>query len=222
MKINWRSEIVSLFLVAAMFILAAAAWNSMPGSIPVHFGLNGQPDRYGGKFEGLLSMPLTATGLYLLFFFLPRIDPHGERYARFAGAYTVIRTAVIALLAAVQVAIILQARGVAIDVSTIVTLAMGLLFVVLGNYMGKIRPNWFVGIRTPWTLSSEESWNKTHRLGGKMLVTLGLLIAASSLLQKPWILLAGVGLLLVITVILSVYSYLIWKNDPSARKNTRG
>jgi uncharacterized membrane protein len=218
MKINWRSEIVSLLLIVAMFILATAVWNSMPDSIPVHFGLDGQPDRYGGKFEGLLSMPLTASGLYLLFFFLPRIDPRGERYSRFTGAYTVIRTAVIALLSSVQVVIILQAKGVAVDVSTIVTLSMGLLFVVLGNYMGKIRPNWFVGIRTPWTLSSEESWNKTHRLGGKLFVILGLLIAASSLLQKPWVLLAGVGLLLVCTVILSIYSYLIWKADPSARK----
>jgi uncharacterized membrane protein len=221
LKINWRSEIVSLFLIAAMFILAAAVWNTMPDSIPVHFGFNGQADRYGGKFEGLLSMPLTASGLYLLFLFLPRIDPKGERYQRFAGSYTIIRTAVIALLAAIQVVIILQSKGVAVDVSTVVTLAMGLLFVVLGNYMGKIRPNWFVGIRTPWTLSSEESWNKTHRLGGKIFVVLGLLMAAASLFQKPWVLLVGVGLLLACTVILAVYSYTIWKADPAARKKTK-
>lgn len=217
MKINWRSEIVSLLLVAAMFILAAAVWNTMPGSIPVHFGFDGQPDRYGGKFEGLLSMPLTASGLYLLFFFLPHIDPRGERYIRFAGVYTIIRTAVIALLAAIQVIIILQARGMAVDVSTVVTLAIGLLLVVMGNYMGKIRPNWFVGIRTPWTLSSEESWNKSHRLGGKMFVVLGLLMAAASLLRKPWVLLVFVGLLLICTIILAVYSYIIWKADPSAK-----
>jgi uncharacterized membrane protein len=222
LKINWRSEIVGLFLIAAMFLLAAAVWNTMPDSIPVHFGLDGQPDRYGGKFEGLLSMPLTAAGLYLLFFFLPRIDPRGERYARFAGAYTIIRTAVIALLAAVQVVIILQTRGVAIDVSTIVALLIGLLFMVLGNYMGKIRPNWFVGIRTPWTLSSEESWNKTHRLGGKVFVVMGFVIAAASLFQKPWILLGSIGLLLIATVVLAVYSYLIWKSDPAAKKNFKG
>ncbi len=221
MKINWRNEIVSLFLVAVMFILAIAVWNTMPDSIPVHFGLNGQPDRYGGKFEGLLTMPLTAAGVYLLFFFLPYIDPRGGRYARFAGAYAIIRTAVIALLAAVQVVIILQARGAAVDVTTVFTLLLGLLFVVLGNYMGKLRPNWFAGIRTPWTLSSEESWNKTHRLGGKLFVVLGLLIAAASFLQKPWVLLGGIGLLLVCSVVLVVYSYAIWKTDPDATKKNR-
>ncbi len=220
-KINWRNEIVSLFLVAAMYILAIAVWNTMPDSIPVHFGLNGQPDRYGGKFEGLLTMPLTATGVYLLFYFLPYIDPRGGRYARFAGAYAIIRTAVIALLAAVQVVIILQARGAAVDVTTVFTLLLGLLFVVLGNYMGKLRPNWFAGIRTPWTLSSEESWNKTHRLGGKLFVVLGLLIAAASFLQKPWVLLGGIGLLLVCSVVLVVYSYAIWKTDPDATKKNR-
>ena len=221
MKVNWRTEIISLFLIASMFVLAAITWPVVPDSIPVHWGFSGQPDRYGGKFEGLLLLPLISLGIYLLLLFLPRIDPRGGRYQRFAGAYLVIRTVLIAFFVVVYVVSVLWARGMTVDITMIMSLAMGLLFMVIGNYMGKLRPNWFAGIRTPWTLSSVESWNKTHRLGGKVFIAVGLIMAFTSLFQRPWTFLASIGLLIVCSIGLVVYSYYIWRSDPAARsKNT--
>jgi uncharacterized membrane protein len=221
MKVNWRTEIISLFLIAAMFVLAAITWPVVPDRIPVHWGFSGQPDRYGGKFEGLLLLPLISLGIYLFLLLLPRIDPRGGRYQRFAGAYLVIRTVLISFFVVVYVVGVLWARGVTVDIMMIMSLAMGLLFMVIGNYMGKLRPNWFAGIRTPWTLSSVESWNKTHRLGGKLFIAVGLIMAFTSLFQKPWTFLASIGLLIVCSIGLVVYSYYIWRADPAARsKNT--
>jgi len=96
-------------------------------------------------------------------------------------------------------------------------LLVGLVFVVIGSYMGKIRSNYFFGIRTPWTLSSELSWNKTHQLGGKLFVVQGFLFmaGASVFTGKVWVYLL-VGSSLVLAAVLMIYSYFIWKGDPEA------
>ena len=107
-----------------------------------------------------------------------------------------------------------MALGYRVNINTMVGMALGLLFVVLGNVMGKIRPNWFVGVRTPWTLSSKKSWTKTHRLAGWLFIAMGLLAAAWGLLQSAWMF----GLMLAFdggcVLAIVVYSYLVYRNDP--------
>lgn len=87
MRTNWRTEWPHWAMLAAMFLLAAVTWRSAPDRLPVHWGLGGEVDRYGGRFEGLLGLPTLALGLYLLLRWLPRIDPGRANYAQFAGAY---------------------------------------------------------------------------------------------------------------------------------------
>jgi uncharacterized membrane protein len=203
-----------LLLIAAMFALAAASWPYVPERIPVHWNLQGEVDRYGGKFTGLLLLPLATLGLYALFLVLPRFDPGRANYRTFAGAYNVIRIALVAFLAALYTATVLAAFGQPIDIGTFISLAIGGLFLVLGNVMGKIRPNWFVGVRTPWTLSSKLSWTRTHRAAGWLFIALGPLIALSGLLRSQWFFFAtlvvgGAGL-----ATLVVYSYLVYRSDP--------
>lgn len=111
MRGSWRVEIPQLALIAAMFALAAVLWSSMPERMPVHWGFTGEPDRYGGRFEGLLVMPLLAAGLYLLLLFLPRIDPRRPGYESFRGPYLVVRVSVLATIAAVYGLTLLQVRG---------------------------------------------------------------------------------------------------------------
>ena len=101
-----------------------------------------------------------------------------------------------------------------LNIDFVVTSAVGLLFLVLGNFMGKIRPNWFVGIRTPWTLSSKLSWVKTHRLAGRLFVVMGLLFFMLALFRQPWVVAALVSALVVCLVWMVVYSYLVWRKDP--------
>ncbi|TMQ69582.1 MAG: DUF1648 domain-containing protein [Candidatus Eisenbacteria bacterium] len=201
-------------LIAAMFALAAWTWSAAPDRLPVHWGITGQADRWGGKFEGLLLMPLVAMGLYLLTAFLPRIDPGRANYASFTGAYRTIRLVILLVLAAIYVSTVLKARGVTIDMAVVVPLGVGAMFVLLGNVLGKLRPNWFVGIRTPWTLSSKESWTRTHRAGGWVFITIGFLLMGVALFRTQRFVEWTVGAAAAAVVGLAVYSYFVWKRDP--------
>lgn len=105
-------------------------------------------------------------------------------------------------------------RQVPVDVSTVAPLAVGVMMVLMGSVMGKIRPNWFVGIRTPWTLSSKSSWVRTHRLGGWLLVGLGLALAAAAVVSSRAAVAVLIGGAIVSTLWLVVFSYLVWRRDP--------
>jgi uncharacterized membrane protein len=216
MKVTWRSEAICLLLLVAMFVAAGVTWSSAPDRIPAHWGTSGEPDRYAGKFEGLLGPPLMALGIYILFLVLPRIDPRKENYARFQGVYTVLKTLMVAFMAGLLGIVVLWARGVQVDTGVAVMLMAGLLIMVIGNFMGKVRPNWFVGIKTPWALSSEESWNKTHRLGGKLFVIWGLALAIAAPFHNALAFSALSAGMLGLIVCLYLYSYLIWRKDPAA------
>lgn len=214
MKWSWRVEIVQWLLVAAMFVTAGAVWTSVPEPMPVHWNLHGEVDGYGSRFTGLLLLPSIALGMYLLLLVIPRLDPGRANYPSFATAYNVIRVSLLLFMAAIYGGIIAAALGYRIDVAAFVGVAVGVLFMVLGNFMGKIRPNWFVGVRTPWTLSSKRSWTKTHRLAGWLFMALGLAMAACGLVAAPWIWIATGILATVAVVWIVVYSYLVYRSDP--------
>ena len=222
MKTNWRVELALLLLIALMFGAALVVWPSAPSEIPVHWNASGQVDRYGGKFEGLLVLPLVALGLYLLMRYLPNIDPGRLNYARFGGAYTAIRAGVLLLMAGIYGMVIAWVLGSPVDMSRAVPLAVGALFVLFGSVLGQVQPNWFVGIRTPWTLSSTESWSRTHRLGGRLFVALGVLFALTGLLNVGSFGFVVIGTAVAVVAVLVVYSYVIWRNDPSRRTTPNG
>lgn len=212
----WRREWPSWVVLGGMFVAAALAWLRVPERMPVHWGIDGLPDRYGGRVEGLLGLPIVALALYIGLRVLPRIDPRRANYAQFAGPYAIIRLATLSVLAAIHGATIAIALGYPLDMMRLLPLAIGALFVVLGGVMGKLRQSWFVGIRTPWTLTSARSWGKTHRLGGWVFIGAGLLFAVAGLLGSPALLLIGLGGLSLALVGLLVYSYLVWRKDGDA------
>jgi len=214
MKITWRSEIASWLGLALILALAVWGWATLPDRIPVHWNITGQIDRYGDKIEGVLLIPALAVGIYLLLLFLPRIDPGRANYARFAGSYALIRASILVMLAAVYLASMLVADGVPVDIPTAVGGVVGGLLVALGAVFGKVRPNWFVGIRTPWTLSSEMSWTRTHRLGGWLFILMGIALAASAVSHAVIAIYVTIGFIFVSTIWLFVYSYLVWRSDP--------
>lgn len=212
----WRREWPSWVLLVGMFVMAAVAWPRVPERIPVHWGIDGTADRYGGRVEGILLLPLVAVGLYLLLRVLPRLDPRRANYALFGGIYDLIRFATLVFLAILYAVSLLIAAGYGLDMTRIVSLLVGGLFIVIGSVLGKLRPTWFAGIRTPWTLSSARSWSKTHRLGGWVFLVAGLLMALSGLLRQPVLLLIVIGALCVALIGLVFYSYLIWREDQGA------
>jgi len=214
MKFTWRTEWPLWVLLVAMFALAAITWPHAPDRIPVHWGLNGAVDRYGGKFEGLLLVPLIGLAIYLLFLVLPRLDPGRANYAQFAGAYTLLRFSILVVLALVDGVIHLWIRGVRPSMSTLIPGFVGAMFVAIGSVLGKIRPNWFVGIRTPWTLSSKLAWTKTHRVGGWVFMAAGLLLILAGALNSTAALIVAVALTGVGVLGTVVYSYVLWRGDP--------
>jgi uncharacterized membrane protein len=222
MRTNWRIEIALLALIAMMFAAALIMWPTAPSDIPVHWNASGEVDRYGGKFEGLLLLPLMALGIYLLMRYLPNIDPGRINYARFGGAYTAIRAGVLLLMAGIYGMVIAWVLKAPIDMSRAVPLAVGALFVLFGSVLGQVQPNWFVGIRTPWTLSSTESWARTHRLGGWLFIALGVLFAVTGLFKLGSFGFVVIGASIAVVAVLMAYSYFVWKNDPDKRTAPNG
>ncbi|MFH0883506.1 MAG: SdpI family protein [bacterium] len=213
-NVSMKNDWPAWLLIILMFGLGIALWSSSPEQMPVHWNWKGVPDGMGGKFEGLLAIPLLTLAIYLLMVFLPRIDPGRANYRLFSGPYIVMRLAIIAVMAAIYFIMLAAQRKPDLNIVAFVPLLIGMMFVVFGNLMGKLRPNWFVGIRTPWTLTSKLSWTRTHRAGGIGMVVLGLVLMPLGFLKTEasfWILIIGVfGWVL----FLLVYSYFIWRIDP--------
>ena len=214
MKITWRTDWPHWLMLALLFALAAVSWSSAPERLPVHWGLYGRVDRYGGKLEGLLLPPLVALAVYLAMIWLPRFDPGRANYASFVGAYSILRLAVLALLTGLYGVVQLWVHGREVSVVTWAPLLLGSMFVIFGGVLGKLRPNCFVGIRTPWTLSSKLAWTRTHRAGGWLFIVAGALTMAVALMRSRWALWTMVVALGGGIVGLVVYSYLVWRSDP--------
>jgi uncharacterized membrane protein len=206
-------------LMSAMSLLAAA-YLPADGRYPTHWGLSGQPDAFGSATQLLLTMPFVAVGTTALFALLPYIEPRREHIRQSAKGYQAIWLAVLGVLIVVHLMMILTAFHVQVPIITVIGLALGLMYLVIGNYLGKLRSNFFAGVRTPWTLSSELSWNKTHRLGGRLFMAYGVLTMAAAFLSPPAFLavtLLGLAMVAPVTI---VYSWYIWKHDPA--RNLRG
>jgi uncharacterized membrane protein len=215
---------VSAIVVVAMFALSAWAWGRIAGDrIPVHWGINGQPDGYGGKFEGLLLVPLITVGIAVLFTVIPRIEPRRLHFAQSMGPFLAVWFAMLAFMAALHVAIVVSAFGHPVDMSVVMGGGIGALSIVIGAVLGRVRSNFLFGVRTPWTLSSERSWRLTHRLAGRLFVASGAATIVAALVALPtgWSALPFVALLagdIGAALVAVVYSYVVWRDDPDRQR----
>ncbi len=201
-------------------VLSAAVYRHLPERVPVHWNFAGQADRYGSRLELVLFGPLLLAGLWALMVLLSRIDP---RRAEAAGAesvpaeadgsyWTVIHLLLVAL-ALMHGALLLAVSGALSGPDRAVAVGIALLLLLPGNFMGRLRPNWFVGIRTPWTLASDDVWRRTHRLAAGLMVAGGLLLLPLALLLPAQeAVTAAVVVTLVATLGPAVWSYFAWKH----------
>ena len=164
----------ALLLWLLVFLAGAVAYPHLPEQVPSHWNVQGQIDAYSSRTWAVVFLPLITAGLYLLMLVVPLIDPRRANYTAFAGSYRTIRLSLVTLMAGIQAMVLLTATGHPLRVDLFVPAGVSLMFMVLGNVMGQIRHNYFVGIRTPWTLASETVWRKTHRMGGYAFVAAGL------------------------------------------------
>lgn len=204
-------ELPSLGLLAVAAGLSTWAWTRVPNRMPVHWDLAGEVDRYGSRIEGLLVVPLLAASMYALLLALPYLGLDHEPFKR---AYDVLRTTILAYLVAVHVLIVAVGLGHHVDLIAAVGGLSGLLFLIIGNTMGKLRQNAYAGVRTPWTLTSRLSWTKTHRLTGLLFVGTGLVVMPLALVSGPHAMVALLAGTLGTCLIAVPYSWLVWRNDP--------
>ena len=199
-------------LIGLMIAFALAVYGRLPEQVPTHFGLSGEPDGWTPRLPGAFLMPLLAAGVYLLLIVLRRIDPRGANYSRFEETWWVFLNVIALLMTALHVLSLGFAIGWPIDMARAVTVTVGLLFVGLGNYMPRLRSNWWMGIRTPWTLESEEVWRDTHRVGGWAFVAAGLLVVLAGLLLEPGLRAWASGIAFGTAIVIPlVYSYVAYR-----------
>lgn len=211
---NLKKELPLILLAIVPFVYLAVIWNHLPETVPLHWNAAGEIDRYGSRKE-LWMIPLMTSGLiYLLMLAVPAIDPK-KRIQEMGAKYTQLRYALVAAMSALAVVIIYMVERGERGGLTPVLVITGLLIAVLGNYMKTVRPNYFIGIRTPWTLESPEVWNKTHSLAGKLWFAGGLVIVLLPfLVEGPLQFYLLIGLVLLISFIPVVYSYLQFRKQP--------
>lgn len=208
-----KGSILAMWLLALLpLVLVAVFYARLPDEVPMHWGFDGEIDRYGSKNElwliGALG-PLFA----LLFQFLPRLDPKKRNYERFHTYYEAFALVLVAFIAVMMgIALLESFRPGTVSMGRVVSALVGLLFVFIGNLMGKVKPNFFMGIRNPWTISNPDVWNRAHRLGGGLFFLTGLATVVSAiLLPEPLTFGVLMGGTLVTALIPTVMSYLWYR-----------
>jgi len=212
-RLEWRTlrhDWPLWILMAGLLITAVWVYPHLPEKVPSHWNIHGEVDAYSSRFFGAFFAPLLTMGIYFLMLLVPYVDPKRDNYQRFTSAYTFLRWSLVAFFSVIYGATILVALDYPINVGLIVKAMVSILFLVIGNFMGQFRHNYFVGIRTPWTLANEEVWQRTHRFGSKIWVAGALVCLSMSLIDSAWGAVVFFTAVMVMTIIPIVYSYIIF------------
>jgi uncharacterized membrane protein len=215
----------SLYRLAAVTIVLqvlVALWGfaqvGLTATVPIHWNTAGEPNGYAPAWLGFLILPVITAGMVALFAVIPRIEPRRANLIKSGSAYTTVALATLVLMLLVHVAAVAAGAGYDVPIAPIVGGGVGLLFVALGNVMTTVRSNFMFGVRTPWTLTSDLSWDKTHRLIGRLWVVGGVVMFLSSLLGRTDVLVAVILVFVIGSTVLAFgYSYSVWRSDPRRR-----
>ena len=202
-----KSLIVSAVLISLAFVGSSLAYGSLPERVPTHWNLQGKADGFGPKLMAAFLLPTVLVGLLGLFAALPRISPSQFTMDGFRSTYGTIVTIVLAMLAFVHTVALLAAMGYPIDVTKAIAAGTLLGLGLMGNFFGKLRRNFFVGVRVPWTLASERVWNETHRLAAWVTSGGGLLGAAVALAGYPLVALSVIVPIAAVPILFSLFRY---------------
>lgn len=203
----------AILVLLAMFAAGVLLYQHLPPQVPMHWNIAGQVDRYSSRAFGAFMPPLVAAGVYILMLVMPMFDPRRGNYAKFLGAYRVLRLGLVLFFAFVYIITLGSAMGYPVQVDRVLPALVGLLFIIIGNYLPRVRHNYFVGVRTPWTLASEEVWRKTHRLAGPLFVIAGLLAIASSYWGGRVAAIIFFTAIIGVVILITIYSLVIFNKS---------
>src|SRR5687768_1818423 len=207
---------VPLLIITAALVASAIVYPDLPERVPTHWNFKGEVDGWSTRAWGAWMMPVMIAFIWALMRLLPSIDPRGRNYIKFGGTFEGIMLSVMLFLLALHGIMLAVALGYPVAMDRAVPAGVGILLIVIGNLLPRARPNWFVGIRTPWTLSSDRVWEKSHRVGGRIFVLGGILIAVSPFFGAEWNHWVPIAVVGVCSLAVVVYSYVAWRKEKTA------
>ena len=212
-KYSFRTEIWPILILLAAIGLSVWAYPQLPARVVTHWNFYGQADGWSSREFHALFFPALLVVMYILFSLMPLFDPKSERYQEFSRVYLMMRNLILLVLGVVFTAATFSNLGFAVNIGAIVSGTIGLMMIILGNYFGKLKRNWFVGLRTPWTLSSENVWNKTHRFGGRLFILWGLGLIIAPWLAPTLAFVIVIGGVVIMLAGIGIYSYALYKKE---------
>lgn len=203
------SIIVIVLLILIGIAVSVAVYPRLPDQVASHWNANDQVNGYMSRFWGAALMPLITIGMALLFLVIPSIDPLKENIARFRDSFNTFIVLITAFMLYMHILTLAYNLGYTFRISQAMIPGLGLIFVFAGIMMSKAKRNYFIGIRTPWTLANETVWDETHRLGSKLFIGAGILSLFSLLLGENgfWLMMALIAVAALVPV---VYSYILF------------
>ncbi|WP_138432146.1 SdpI family protein [Fodinibius saliphilus] len=209
-----KKEWYNIFLLFLPIVVIPFIWDLLPERIPSHWNFEGEVDEYSNKIFGVFFLPLLNIIIYLILLYLPKIDPK-QRISIDQKPIPVLRTLTVVLILGIHIFIMSNAMGYNILTQGGLFLGLSLFFVVMGNYLRTIKPNYFIGIRVPWALEDDDNWRKTHKVGSYLWVAGGLLLLLLYPLLdlKTYSTLFGVVAML-LALIPTVYSFYLYQKQP--------
>lgn len=217
-NINWKLEIPFVTLILAVVAAYLVFFDRLPDPIPIHWNIQGEVDNTMPKswFSALLPA-FSMLGMYLLMLLFPFVDPKRERYLKFGHAYSVMRYTLIVFMALISGVALMMMLDYPIRIEKVIPPLAGIVYVIIGNYLGKTRSNWIVGVRLPWTLSSDMVWNKTNRLAGRLFVLSGLITIGATFLPAIWTFILLIGSVGLTAVVVTLYSIVLYQKEQKAK-----
>jgi len=211
------TTIIVLLMILGATLAGLLLWNRLPEQMASHWNVNDQVDGYMSKFWGMFLMPVITLGMFLLFILIPNIDPLKANIAKFRDTFNLFITFITGFMVYVHALTLLWNLGYTnLGIGKAMLPAMGLLFIVIGSLLRKAKRNWFIGIRTPWTLSSDRVWDETHRLGSILFMISGVLAVIGGFFGGMiafWMLFVP---LMGSTIFLVIYSYIFYQKETNA------
>lgn len=211
MKSTLKKELPLIGFVLAPFVYLAIIWSTLPEKVPTHWNYKGEVDQWGDKYSLIALLFLLPVLTYLLLSVIPRIDPK-KKIKQMGGKYYQLKFILVLFMSMLAFIILYLTDNPSVSSPNLISIPIGILFIALGNYFKVIQPNYFIGIKIPWTLENKEVWKLTHILAGKLWIIGGLIIVVGSLAIDEsafiYILLTTIA---IITLVPVVYSYLKFK-----------
>ncbi|WP_066498565.1 SdpI family protein [Abyssisolibacter fermentans] len=206
MKVNK----ILIILILLSIVCTAFVYSYIPNEVPSHWNIKGAIDEYQSKEFVFFTASLPLL-LYVFMIIIPKIDPKKKSYMKHKKAYRIFIYALILFFIVIHWLTIGVSLDYNLNISSYIKIGVGLLFIILGNYMGQLRHNYTFGIKTPWTLASEKVWKKTHKAGGYGFIISGLIFILTAIFNNEMSFYIALGSLLIIVLALTIYSYLLYK-----------